>query len=336
VIAPVRLRIRRALLRCVPKAVVLNYHRVADLPGYPYRLVVEPGRFEQHMLFLKRHYRLISMGELVAFIGEGRIPPLSVVVTFDDGYADVFENALPILTRHDIPATVFIISGAVGDSGELWWDRLERVASAACNGGEETIALDGGSPEDSWVIEPGTKQQKLRNIIRPRLLQLSNIRQRAVLDQWYDQLGLKATARPEHRFMSQQEVEEMAKSPGIEIGAHTVSHPHLAAFPVEKQTVEIRGSRETLRAITGQDVEYFSYPYGGAGTYSQETIHAVADAGFVVGCTTYHEPVLPGSPILEMARCNAHNWDVSEFHRRLDGFFLSPVCPRVGTGGGVV
>lgn len=101
--------------------VILMYHAIGDAAEAPSCYVVPRGRFHRQMIWLRlRRYRVISLSELVDAFRNNRLPPArAVVVTFDDGYADNHAVALPILRRLRIPATVFLVSGAVG--GKVSW-----------------------------------------------------------------------------------------------------------------------------------------------------------------------------------------------------------------------
>ncbi|HET9531812.1 MAG TPA: polysaccharide deacetylase family protein, partial [Blastocatellia bacterium] len=109
------------------RAVILMYHRVAEVRSDPWSLCVTPQHFAEHMEILRRHARPISLRELTGALREGSVPRRSVVVTFDDGYLDNLKNARPLLERYDIPATFFIATGYLGGEREFWWDELERM-----------------------------------------------------------------------------------------------------------------------------------------------------------------------------------------------------------------
>ena len=101
---------------------VLFYHRVNKLTLDVWNLAITPRRFEEHVLFLKNNYRILP------FDGEWhRTEKRSVVITFDDGYADFYEYAFPILEKHQVPATVFISTGNIDTDREFWWDELENI-----------------------------------------------------------------------------------------------------------------------------------------------------------------------------------------------------------------
>ncbi len=111
-------RLWGALRRVAPgpkaaRAVVLTYHEVGAWPwGVPAPL------FETQMGFLRRHASVLSLDELLAGNGRENGARFRCAITFDDGYAGVFERALPILVRHGFPATVYLTTDAIsaGDS----------------------------------------------------------------------------------------------------------------------------------------------------------------------------------------------------------------------------
>lgn len=108
-------------LRLAQVPMVLMYHGVEDVPSDPHQLCVTPAKFAEQMTWLaERGLRGVSMGELLAAVRSGRERGL-VGLTFDDGYVNVLENALPELRRHGFTATMFIISGLLGGTNE-WED----------------------------------------------------------------------------------------------------------------------------------------------------------------------------------------------------------------------
>lgn len=109
------------------KGLILMYHRVADVDVDPWALSVSPQHFDEQLEVLKSHYHPLSLQQLVQAHKQHNIPKRAVAITFDDGYADNLLQAKPILERHNIPATVFVITGTLGNSDEFWWDALERL-----------------------------------------------------------------------------------------------------------------------------------------------------------------------------------------------------------------
>ena len=125
-------RLRRAAQRFRnrfrPTALILLYHRVINLASDPQLLCVTPKHFAEHLDILKKYARPVGLQSLNRSLQNEDLVSRSVVVTFDDGYADNLQNAKPLLERFDIPATVFVASGYVGSDHEFWWDELERLS----------------------------------------------------------------------------------------------------------------------------------------------------------------------------------------------------------------
>jgi peptidoglycan/xylan/chitin deacetylase (PgdA/CDA1 family) len=111
--------------RLMPGALILGYHRVADLQSDPHGLAVSVHHFAEQVEVLSRLAHPMSLAQLVAHVKAGTVPPQAVALTFDDGYADVLYQALPLLERYQIPATVFVVSGCLGEP--FWWERGQSV-----------------------------------------------------------------------------------------------------------------------------------------------------------------------------------------------------------------
>ena len=106
---------------------ILLYHRVAELPSDPQLLSVSPTNFAEQLEVLRRYANPISLKEMVMALRAGDLPPRAVVITIDDGYADNLIHAKPLLKQYDVPATVFVTTGYIGQHREFWWDELERL-----------------------------------------------------------------------------------------------------------------------------------------------------------------------------------------------------------------
>jgi peptidoglycan/xylan/chitin deacetylase (PgdA/CDA1 family) len=110
-----------------PRSLILLYHQIAELRSDPWALRVTPRHFTEHLEVLREHARPIRLQQLSKSLLDENVPDRSVVVTFDDGYADNLHNAKPMLERCGIPATIFLVTGNIGREREFWWDELDRI-----------------------------------------------------------------------------------------------------------------------------------------------------------------------------------------------------------------
>ena len=118
---------RRVANTLLPGALILNYHRVAE-PGLdPWELRVSPRHFDEHLDVVRRLGRPTQLSQLTEMLRDGKPMKGAVAITFDDGYFDNYENARPLLEKHGIPATIFVVSGSIGSERGFWWDELAAL-----------------------------------------------------------------------------------------------------------------------------------------------------------------------------------------------------------------
>ena len=117
-------RLRQLAGKISPAAGVLLYHRIADAETDPQLLCVTPKHFAEHLEVIRRFYRPLALPKLSSHLRSGLLRSRSLALTFDDGYADNFLHAKPLLDRSGIPATVFVTAGQVGSAEEFWWERF--------------------------------------------------------------------------------------------------------------------------------------------------------------------------------------------------------------------
>ena len=119
--------LRRVGRRLFPGSLILLYHRVAETKTDPWALCVTPEHFAEHLQVLLNQRRAVPLERLAATDRAESAVRRSVALTFDDGYADNLHAAKPLLEQYDVPATVFVVTGDLGDTREFWWDELERL-----------------------------------------------------------------------------------------------------------------------------------------------------------------------------------------------------------------
>lgn len=331
--------VKRAAAVLRPSVAILMYHSVHDAVTDPWGLCVSPAHFNEHMEYLRRHYTVLSLRKLTALLAAGRIPRRAVVLTFDDGYADNLWNAKPILERWELPATVFVATGYVGQSREFWWDVLDRLLlhpgtlpgtlDVRLNGrvyewqlGESAIYTDNDCRRHSTWRAEGTDDPTPRHTLYRslhKLLQpLPEIENRQILDQLLTWSDASPEGRPGHRALSPDELISLEEGGLVEVGAHTVTHSFLSSFPAATQRNEITQGKFRLEEILGHSVSNFCYPYG---AYTTETVALVKSAAFTSACSCLQTVVGPGTDPFLLPRFQIGDWDGDEFERRLSDWF---------------
>jgi peptidoglycan/xylan/chitin deacetylase (PgdA/CDA1 family) len=303
-----------------PKAVILMYHRVAKLAGYSYPISVTPNNFRQQMEVLWKAFQPIRLDELAEMTLSGAISRRAVAVTFDDGYADNYLQALPILEEFQIPATIFVSSGYINGCQEYWWDDLERILLSTEMLPEQLeISVEGLIY--SWSMKNMEQRRSTHKQVHLLLKPLHPEQRECLLDAMVQWAGLGRQGRVEHRSMTGDELRHLANSPLIQIGGHSINHTQLAALPLELQYQEIVQDRQALETTTGKPLKTFSYPFGGPDDFSQDTVRIVQEAGYQAACSTQHSRVIRGANIYRLPRYWVGDWNAEIFQLEMAEFF---------------
>lgn len=321
------------------QAVVLMYHRVADVTPDPWSLCVSPRNFTAHMRLLRDRANCTTVANLMPALAGGARAPL-VAVSFDDGYADNARAALPALVAHEVPATFFLVSDMIAARGEFWWDAIGRVFLSP---GKLPARLElvGRGIRRTWDLGPAVaydeQAARLGERWRADGAQPPGPREALYLEVWNTLAGLdpgkrdrlvgdilawaeiEPTARPDYAVLDAAEFDAMAAAaPLVEIGGHTRTHPSLPDLSVADQEREMAEGRAVLEARIGRPVTSFSYPFG---RQTAETREAARRAGFAAACTSAARAVRPDDDPFAIPRVQVKNWDGRAFGAELDAYF---------------
>lgn len=257
---------------------ILTYHRVVSEPDPLFPDQVCAREFDRQLAVLGRWFTVLPLREAAARLHGGTLPVRSACVTFDDGYADNVTVALPILHQRGVPATFFLATGFI-DGGRMWNDSVI-----------ETIRRAQGDTLDARCIRLdtlsistiGLRREAIERVLAALKYLPLEERQKRV-----EELAAQASpSLPSDLMMTAEQVRHL-RSSGMEIGAHTVTHPILAQLSSERADSEIRDSKRRLEAITGNPVALFAYPNGKPGRdYRQEHVGMVKRLGFEAAVST--------------------------------------------------
>jgi peptidoglycan/xylan/chitin deacetylase (PgdA/CDA1 family) len=332
---------RFILNRLDSPALVLLYHRVTHLESDPQQLSVTPENFYDQVSFLKNNYALLGIEEFADLLsGRKKMPPKAAILSFDDGYADNCEEALPILESLKAQALFFITTSLLDTSHECWWDELERIfldnralpPFLEMQGTHVLTPLLPPPASGSSLHEPGLAKLRLstannqeRKYIYDTLHPLLKFtappeRDRLIRDlqQW---AGLSPEGRPTHRMMTTQQLVKMGSSPSAVIGAHTHNHPALSILPYKDQQAEISLSQQILQKALGRNIFYFAYPFGGKKDYNDASVKACLENGFTLAFSNHYGQVHSWTHPFRIPRMLIRDWNREPFSVQIEKLF---------------
>ena len=290
--------------RATGKLLVLTYHRVLET----YDAIIneiDAVQFTQQMETLAEYFNVISLAEGVERLQAGTLAAGSVCITFDDGYRDNVDVALPILDALDLPATFFVATGYLGN-GIMWNDviiesmrktSLQQLDLREFDFGIQAINTESQRIQvvDMLLGKWKYKTVKERDQLARRLQELAEVK----LDQ--------------RIMMTEQEVKELSNA-GMEIGGHTINHPILAVTELSEAIKQIRDCKRELETIINKPVRFFAYPNGRIGKdYLNEHLTAVKEAGYLAALTTNDGYISHDADLYELPRVSVNHTSKFKF-----------------------
>lgn len=281
---------------------VLIYHRV--LPEPDPLLPDEPDAtgFAAQLDVIGSLFNVLPLAEAVRRLRAGQLPARAVCITFDDGYANNCEVALPVLKSRDMPATVFVAPGFLS-GGRMFNDTvIEAVRRASC---ELDLTREGFGryelPDDSARIRAIAAILPVLKY----LPQAERMRRAAAIA---ERVGAEL---PDDLMMTEEQVRRL-HGEGIGIGAHTVNHPILANVDEATARREIVESKSRLAEMIGAPITTFAYPNGGpARDYTARDVMLAREAGFELAVSTAWGAATAATDPLQIPRIAP--WDRTAF-----------------------
>lgn len=305
-----------AKIRFNNRALVLMYHRVVteeernncfSQDG----IIVTAGTFEKQMRFLRKHFNLLSLGDFIDCIENGRTyGRTSCLVTFDDGWGDNYRNAYSTLKQYRIHAVIFLATDFVGRKEQFWQERitelLYRCRRAFKSKSDLMVSME-KELADAHIgriirCEQRNLRENLSGYISLLKKKSKEERERIIADLSQLVKDLAPGAPEEEVFMNWDEIRDMAAS-GISFASHGKSHVILTRLSKPEVEREARESRIAIEEALGVPVAAFSYPNG---DYSEDVIDAVRDCGYRAAFTTREGPHEVGDDPFRIRRYNIH------------------------------
>jgi peptidoglycan/xylan/chitin deacetylase (PgdA/CDA1 family) len=273
---------------------ILMYHRVLAAADALDTWDPTAREFERQMRVLSTCFAPLRLADAIDQLELGTLPPKAVAVTFDDGYADNVDVALPILKETRVPATFFVATAYLNGS-TMWNDRIVEAIRATAIAELDAGALDLGRL-------PLASIEQRRHAIHSLLVALKHLpaqEREARTSELEERLSGAATKR---LMMDEEGVRTLHRA-GMDIGAHTRTHPILAGLNEHEARNEIVQSRDDLRTIVGSAVTLFAYPNGKPGSdYRPEHVRMVEAAGFRAAVSTAAGVAHPAADRFQLPR----------------------------------
>jgi len=239
---------------------LLMYHGVVEAALSPFCWHMLPlGAFERQIAWVRRHLHVLPLEEALERMRRGDLPPRACAVTFDDGFRSVRDLALPVLARHGVPATVFLVTDLVGTLRVPWPDRLYLAVRSTDASVLDARALGLG---DLPLGDDALRARALAACLRV-LKERPVGEKREILAALLGGLGAREDPDPaEFRLMDWEDVRALAAGGRIAFGAHTTLHEMLSRQPDEEIERTIAASQAEVTRRLGRAPSVFAYPNG--------------------------------------------------------------------------
>lgn len=278
---------------------ILIFHRVLPQPDPIFPHEVDALQFEQLMGWVKGLFNVLPLDEALRMLKTGTLPARAAAITFDDGYEDNFSVALPILQRHGLTSTFFIATGFL-DGGRMWNDTVIESIRACPFEVLDLTVLGLGSHA---IANFEQKRMAIDGIIHQ--IKYMPVDQRTELTQRLAEVA--QVNPPDNLMMTSAHVRDMRRA-GMQIGAHTISHPILAKLTDDQARHEVMGSKLFLERLLGERVSLFAYPNGKPGEdYNPQNVEVVRSLGFDAAVSTQWGASRSGDDIFQIRRFTP--WD---------------------------
>lgn len=273
---------------------VLIFHRVLPEPDSLFPLAMHARQFDAVCSWLARWFNVLALDEAVNRLKVGTLPARAACVTFDDGYADNLQVALPILLRHGLSATCFVATGFL-DGGRMWNDTVIEAVRGCKRPVLDLSDLGLGS------LAAGTSAQK--RCTAETLISAVKYRPSDERDALSEAISrLAQVALPKALMLTTPQVKAWRQA-GMLVGAHTVSHPILAKLGPTEATQEIAQSKHRLEHLLDEPVGLFAYPNGKLGEdYTAHHVDQVRRLGFEAAVSTQAGTSQMGSDVFQLPR----------------------------------
>lgn len=281
------------------RLVIFIFHRVLPVPDALFPDLPDVARFDEILGWIESWFNVVPLDRAVRDLEAGTLPARAAAITFDDGYADNLSVAVPLLLRHRMTATFFIATAFL-DGGRMWNDTVIESIRHASDAVLDLSPLALGRHSLATAAE---KRAAIETLIGQA--KYLPIEERLELT---ERIAATARVEPSTSLMLTSDALREMRRVGMQIGAHTVSHPILARLSSEEARREMADGRERLQQILGERIGLFAYPNGRFGDdYLGEHAAMAKNLGFDAAFATDWGVADCGSDLMRLPRFTP--WD---------------------------
>ncbi len=321
------------------KAIVLMYHRVANVMYDPWALSVSPKNFEEQIEVLSKSFKVVELDELIDNHAVGKLNHKTICITFDDGYTDNFLHAKPILENFNSPATFFIASDYIGSGKLFWWDLLEDIMLGSIQlptfisieiagkifeySLKDPVLNEAQINEQNtwrWPAEPPNDRCRLYLAIWEQLLPLTLPEINKALEFIVKWAGFDEAPKNDKVPMTFEQLNTFSDKGLFTLGIHTATHAALPFHSSNYQQAEMNRCKTLLKKHFTNISNAIAYPYG---RYNEASVQAARNAGIKAGFTTSQAAITKKSDILALGRMQVCNWAGNGFKKQVDNWFAN-------------
>lgn len=255
------------------------YHRVLERPD-PLQGELHLARvLDTQFRTLRQFFNVLPLDEAAEMLAAGKLPSRAVSITFDDGYRDNHDLALPLLQRHGLTATFYVASGYL-NGGLIFHDVLIETIRHAPTGIFD-LGIDG--LERLPIGDMASRAAAVQHLMGA-MKYLPPLQRQQLSERLLDTLGHNA---PRSLMMSDEHVRSMSRH-GMSIGGHTAHHVILSKLSPEAAREEIVSNQQTLSSLIDKPLRSFAYPNGKPGIdYDAGHVELVRELGYRNAVSTH-------------------------------------------------
>jgi len=273
---------------------ILMFHRICDRTVHERvagaaDIEYPPEAFSNILLDLKQDgYYFLSLNEVYDILLSGKSSPEFISISFDDGYADNYTTAYPILKELGIPFAIYITTAFPDHAAIPWWYLLEDLLDI-----NEKINFDYMSQNYEYDLASSEDRQKAGLVIRNLIKPASQDDLKTLTKLIFSDHGLDPDKKIRELALNWDQLKILSMDPLVTIAAHTINHLLLKNLSIETAREEINGAQARLQEKLGMAINHFAYPFGGRAAAGLREFQLVKEAGFKTATTTRQANIFP-------------------------------------------